>query len=282
MFACSIEEIKERPDVIICDTPVAIWRIRRYFGRHIRVVYDITEFYPSKKNVRNVSLLLKPLKYILLKLVFLWAGVAADDFIFGEYHKSRAFRFLFPWKRSLLLPYYPSLHYISPRPAHPLGDEVRLFYAGPQTAEKGFERVKQVLQKCQERLPDKHIVFQTVNGVVFEEFCKIITEQDVFLDLRDTDRENTRCLPIKLFYYMAAGRPVIYSDLKSIRIGVPEIANDSLIDPENLERAVEMICEWVAHPDVYLSQCARNRQLAENCYNWEKQSETFIQFIEQS
>ena len=100
------------------------------------------------------------------------------------------------------------------------------------------------------------------------------------MDLRDTDVENTRCLPIKLFYYLAAGRPVIYSDLKAIRKGVSEIISDSLVQSEDTETAAHLIEEMVIHPDRYKLICNRNRHLAENKYNWERISNVFVQFIE--
>ena len=80
---------------------------------------------------------------------------------------------------------------------------------------------------------------------------------------------------------MAAGRPVIYSDLKAIRKSVPEIVNHSLVQPKDEERAAEIICNLVAQPEEYQSICMRNRQLIEEKYNWDKQSQNFVQFVEQ-
>lgn len=280
-FADTISAINEQPDVVICDTPIALWRARKAYGRKTPLVYDITEWYPSKKNLRYISKWIRPLRFCILVLANLWAGWAADAFLFGEYYKARPFRLLFPWKKYLFLSYYPALHYIQSLPPRTLTDEVRLFYSGPQTAEKGYERVQRVAQRCQALLPDKHIVLNSLQGVPFETFCKEIMTQDFFLDLRDDDFENTRCLPIKLFYYMAAGRPVIYSNLKAIRKGVSEIVNDSLVRPKDEERAAEMICNLVSQPEEYQSICMRNRQLIENKYNWDKQSQNFVQFMEQ-
>ena len=275
------DTIKTDPDIIICDNPVAIRYARQRFGRHIPLIYDVTEWYPSKKNLHNVSWLLRPLKWCVLLLASLWAGCTADAFIFGEYHKARPFRFFFPRKKHLLLPYYPSLRYVNPLPPRRIDDELRLFYAGPQTEEKGFLRAQELARICEQRLPDKKVIFTAVEGLPFEEFCQQIARQDIFLDLRDNDAENTRCLPIKLFYYLAAGRPVIYSDLKAIRHGVPEIVSDSLVVPNDLQRAADIICAYAASPERYQAVCKRNRQLAEDHYNWDAQSGRFVQFVEQ-
>lgn len=279
-YASIYDNITESPDVVICDYPIAIKRARQLFCRHIPIIYDITEWYPSKKNLRYEPLWFRPLKFCILVLVNLWAGCAATAFIFGEYHKAKPFRFFFPWKRSLLLPYYPSLQYIHPTAPRKLTNEVHLFYAGPKTKEKGFERVQRVVQLCKELLTDKLIKLTAIENVAFNDFCETITKQDFFLDLRDDDIENTHCLPIKLFYYMAAGRPVIYSDLKAIRHGLPEIVEDSLVRPDDITRAAKLICQYVAHPELYEQICYRNKQLIENKYNWELQSKSFVQFIE--
>ena len=79
---------------------------------------------------------------------------------------------------------------------------------------------------------------------------------------------------------MAVGRPVIYSNLKAIRRGVPEIVDDSLIAPNDLERAVDMICNYTTNSQSYERICIRNRQLVENKYNWESLRNSFVHFIE--
>jgi len=51
----------------------------------------------------------------------------------------------------------------------------------------------------------------------YSDFTGQINETDIFLDLRKVTFENNHSLPIKLFYYAALGRPVIFSDLKAVR-----------------------------------------------------------------
>lgn len=279
-FFSSEADFTIHPDIIICDIPLAVWRARRTFGRKTPIVYDITEWYPSKKNMRNTKTFFRPIKYCLLMLANYWAGWSANAFIFGEYYKARPFKMFFPWKRHLFLPYYPSLQYIQPTDPRSLEEEIRLLYAGPRTAEKGFLRIQRVKQLCETMMPNRRIILTAINEISFEEFCKEITHHDIFLDLRDDDMENTRCLPIKLFYYMAAGRPVIYSDLKAIRRGVPEIADDSLVKPDDLEHVAAMLCELANQPSLFLAICARNRQLAEKYYNWEHLEKMFVESIE--
>lgn len=280
-FASYVSPRAPIPDRIICDTPKAIRIARKAFGRKVQIIYDVTEWYPSKKYLWNVPAWRKPLMFCAMIGASLWAGCATNAFIFGEAHKAKPFRRLFPWKKYLFLPYYPSLQYIPSSAPRPIEDEVRLFYAGPKTQEKGYFRAIEVAKKCETKMPGKKVVFTAVEGVSFEDFCREITLHDFCLDLRDNDFENTRCLPIKLFYYLAAGKPVVYSDLKAIRHGVPEIVNDSLVDPDDIERAADSIVALTSSPEKYLAICRRNRELAESTYNWESQHERFVQFVEQ-
>ena len=268
-------------DVVICDTPRAVYYARRGFGQRASIVYDITEWYPSKKNLRYTSAWLRPFKFCTLVIANLWAGIAADRFLFGEFYKAKPFRLLFPWKRHLYLPYYPSLQYLPFTAPSAFTDEVRLFYAGPQTQEKGYRRVEQLADLCRALLPDKTIRLTCLKGVPYEQFCSELSRQDICLDLRDADFENTRCLPIKLFYYMASGKAFLYSRLKAIEQGVPEV-KEWLVEPDDLSQAASMIAEWVSHPERYQAVCARNRQLAEERYNWERLEKAFVEFIEQA
>ena len=288
---------------IICDTPLAVLIAKRTNRSGAVVIYDITEWYPSKKNLRNTPALLKPFKALMLIMANIMAGILADAFIFGETEKARPFRRLFPYKKSLLLTYYPLLEYITPRPANTdIKRQLRLLYAGPLTREKGYHRVIEAITLCarchpettlmltiitnshlptdQQSLPD-NLSLNYIPEMPFLQFCSQITLYDIFLDLRDCDSENTRCLPIKLFYYMAAARPVIYSDLKAIRKAVPELATDncSLVNPNNISEINAVIHRYISETCFYKTASLRNRQLIENQYNWNKQEPTFISFI---
>ena len=107
-----------------------------------------------------------------------------------------------------------------------------------------------------------------------------MTVSDLFFDLRDRDAENQRCLSIKLFYYMAAGRPVIYSDLKAIVKGCPEIEQfGHLVNPFDTETIVDIVNGYIKDEDLYRKHCAVARQLAEHKYNWKAIEADFVRFI---
>ena len=289
---------KRSYDVIITDTPKAVLKAHLYsFNKSTKIVYDITEWYPSKKNLK-IFFLFKPIKALVLLLFNLWAGCMADAFIFGEKDKMFPFSQLFPNKKYILLPYYPDLTYLSPSEPRDISKCCSVLYAGPLTAEKGWDNVQETLAMAAKILPeirwklivisnnDLHFSISMPSAIAIEyhpympfmEFCHIIQEADVMLDLRKIDRENTRCLPIKLFYYMACGKPSIYSNLQAITKAIPDISKAVFL-VSDAKSAATILCRLVREPLSYVNMCNSALSMAHNNYNWSVIIQTFIQFI---
>lgn len=290
----SISEFQpKQADIYIVDTPKALWRIRHISAK---IVYDITEWYPSKKNLRNIRFG-KITKAIILIIANLWAGWRCSAFIFGEVDKAKPFRILFPRKRYILLPYYPDLAYIHPRPTNDITKECRILYAGALTKEKGWNRVIATMEHIAKQMPEtlfrldiitkdnlaysplhNNLSISKYDFMPFEQFCQQIVNYDLFLDLRDIDIENTRCLPIKLFYYLACGRPSIYSNLSAIEKGIPEI-NQCAKLINNHKEAVNALAAYIYNKNLYQKQCDNALYMARNKYNWDKIKQHLIQLI---
>ena len=113
----------------------------------------------------------------------------------------------------------------------------------------------------------------------FKSFIEIISYTDIFLDLRSDDLENKYCLPIKLFYYAALGRPVIISDLKAIRKEVEIEKFGLLVNPRNTESIASAISEYLNNDQIYYQHCSNARNIAENFYNWHTIEPEFIKFL---
>jgi hypothetical protein len=74
------------PDVIICDNPMAILAAHRYKNtvkQPVRIIYDVTEWYPSKKNLRSKS--------FLQKVVRAFALISLSSLFFPYYRKINIF-----------------------------------------------------------------------------------------------------------------------------------------------------------------------------------------------
>ncbi len=273
--------------------------LRRQVQCKVHILYDITEWYPSKKNLRGLNILKRFSKFLFLTAISLYSSLFVSAFIFGEHYKAKPFRFLFFWKKYIYLPYYACVPDITCYPVKDLRKECTLFYAGSLTAEKGFYNVLNVASECARQMPDTKFILQIISPnplprnitahnysllitpqLPFEEFITEIGKADIFLDLRKIDFENNRCLPIKLFYYIAAARPVIYSNLKAIRKEVPDIADfGTLINPINTITATTIVKNYINNYELYKTHCDNARKTAEQKYNWIFYEKLFVNFI---
>ena len=299
-----------KPEIIICSEPLTILAAKQYskkqFGK-IRIIYDITEWYPSKKNLIVHKKPIRWFFFIKLLLFNLWVSKFADSFIFGEYFKSRPYRILFPHKSYIHTSYYPDLKYISFCKPELQQGKLRLTYSGKISLEKGYGNFFNVLQKLTENKTDLKIeakiigwyesirdkeecenLMRSLNRSItltildrqsFKNFIELIKETDIFLDLRSDNFENHHCLPIKLFYYAALGRPVIFSDLKAIRKEVEIDKFGFIVNPTDKERIVKLIINYIEDRELYYKHCANARYLAENDYNWQTIEPQFLKFV---
>lgn len=299
-----------KPDTIICSEPLTILAARKYSekqSKKIRIIYDITEWYPSKKNLTDQIFILQWFIFFKLIIFNFWVSRLADSFIFGEWYKSRPYRLLYPRKRFIFTSYYPDLRYINYKEPCLQKGILRLSYSGKICLEKGYGNFFAVIKKLNELDKDlkinvkiigwyerkrdrdecEHLFSSLSPGITlqvydrqdFKIFNELIKESDIFLDLRSNDLENRHCLPIKLFLYAAIGKPVIFSDLKAIR---KEVAIDKfgfLINPSDTEGTARLILGYLENENLYKTHCFNARHLAETVYNWQITKPQFLEFI---
>ena len=272
-----------------------------------RIIYDITEWYPSKKNLIDNKGVSKIFKAITLTILNLFSGLQSDYFIFGEHFKSIPFRILFFWKSYIYLPYYPDLNYINYFPVSRIENVVNLTFSGIINKEKGIESVINAISLAALKCPDKQfhlriigyfptsedrLFFEEItknlqgnfsitleNFLTFPQFCKTIGNTHIFLDLRKKDFENSFCLPIKLFYYLACGRPVIYSNLSSIPKAIPDINFGLLTEPDDSERISNRIIDYINDNDLYNTHCSNALKISKEKFNWQLIENKFVNFI---
>jgi glycosyltransferase involved in cell wall biosynthesis len=298
------------PDIVICDTPTAVLSAHKYSKEYeIKIIYDVTKYYPYKSNLKNNRGLKKWVHCITAVLSNLYAGYLSNGFIFGEHYKSKIFRFLY-WKKSFMyLPYFPDLKYITTIPARNIENSIRLFYGGSLHPKRGIQQVVQSTIKAAKRKPkttfqlhlvcdisseDNKLYLNKLTSKVpsnveihhkhlqpFSTFCQYITRMDIYFDLRTISREHSRSLPIKLFYYLACGRPVIYSKLKSITRFFPDISFGHLVKPSKTNAIADIIVNYINNRDIYAKHCQNALNLSKEKYNWSKIKNDFIRFIEE-
>ncbi len=92
--------------------------------------------------------------------------------------------------------------------------------------------------------------------------------------------KQVRALPAKLFEYMAAGLPIVTSDLPQAAAIVSGSNAGLLAQPEDPDSFVSAICELAADRD-YACELGQNGQRAfVNRYSWESQTDIIQRFYE--
>lgn len=299
------------PEVIICAEPLpvlAATRYRRNNHTRVNVIYDITEWYPSNKNLSLYKPYLRWIVFVKLFIFNLFASSYVDAFIFGEWYKSRPYRLIFPFKPYAFVTYYPDLTYIRSSEPSMIREKLKLIYSGKISRDKGFGNFIKVVTglsdvhkdlkidikvigwyesekdktECEPllKITGKNISFSVTGRQNFYDYIDQIKEADIFLDLRKQDHDNHRSLPIKLFYYTALGRPVIFSDLKSIRRDVEIEKFGFLVKPDRTDTIIELISEYLQNRVLYLEHCRNALTLAEEKYNWQKINPDYLRFID--
>ncbi len=84
--------------------------------------------------------------------------------------------------------------------------------------------------------------------------------------------------PLKLFEYMAAGKPIVASDLPAIREVLSNRVNSILVPPDNPEKLAEGIRILLENPSL-CEKIAGQAFLDAQKYTWDKRAEKIIDFI---
>ncbi len=298
------------PDVVIAPEPFPLmiaWEYKRKNRKNLRILFDITEWFPSGKDLerwgRLGGLFLAPLVWFH----YLMAAFLADGFIFGENYKGRLLRKLMPRKPHVELTYYPSRGLIPAVIPSPPGNELELSYSGKLNREKGTEaflkmvgklagkekgmkirlmligfygnaKEKKYLEDILAQLPP-NVSVEKHGFLPLKEYLGRIASSHFFFDLRERTLENRYSLPIKLFYYMALGRPLFFSDLPVIRSVMEPPSFLHLVDPHDTDHLVELLRKYLQDPSRYLEECREAQELARHEYAWENIAPQLTDFI---
>ena len=296
------------PQIIICSEPLTVIAAKKYSkNKHVKIIYDITEWYPSKKNLINYSIITKGFHFCKYLLINVYAGFCSDGFIFGEYFKGKPFKFLFPKTPAILLTYYPRLNLFNPVKPALKANTLKLCYSGKISIEKGFVNLLNVIHRLLEVDKDLKIELKIVGwyyekdkieiqnkieeiqnkiDIVFykkqdlKEYINLIKDTDIFIELRSKEFENSHCLPIKLFYYLALERPVIYTNLKAIQKEVEINKFGYLVNPKDSNNIAKIITNYLNNKELYYKHCSNAKSYFRTYYNWEQIEGNFINYIE--
>ncbi|MCH7826373.1 MAG: glycosyltransferase [Bacteroidetes bacterium] len=297
------------PDIIICSETSAIipsLRFKRKVNNNCKIISDITEWYPE-----NVASKLKGFNrifsYIYLFLSNIILSNLADALIIGEKGKKKRYNLITPFKKKVIVGYYPVLEFFNYTEPSKSKIDFTLGYAGVINFRRGILSLLNVLTNLQRKYPDKNIklkiagrfeftneenIFkeklikdniQNVEIVGWTDYDKIsdnLSEMDVCFDLRELTFIYKNSLPIKLFEYLAAGKPVIYSAIKPLKENITINDFGFLVNPKNIDEIVNKTERYLLEKDLLNKHSLAARKFIEDGNNWGKESLKLISFID--
>jgi len=304
-FVNLIDSVK--PDLLICEEMLpafAAINIRKR-NKHIKVFLDITEWYPE-----NVALKLNGLKrwikYFQLLLPYIFILNKVDHLILGEITKLKRYNFLAPFKQKTIIGYYPVLKFFNYKQPDITKENIVFGYAGVITFERGIINFFNALYSLADKYPQKSFTFllfgkftyaeeemalkqiisnQNKIKIEFEDWTSydkmssVIEKMDICFDLRRRNFIYRNSLPIKIFEYMACGKPFIFSGIKPIRDELDIKQYGLLVNPDNDDEIFNAIEKYLHDPALAERHSENSRMLIEKEKNWKIESVKLIELI---
>jgi glycosyltransferase involved in cell wall biosynthesis len=297
------------PNIIICCEPLTIlpaFIFKKKYSKKCKIISDITEWYPENITSKMKGFK-KALAYIFLCCLNICLTNLADALIIGEITKKRRYDFISSFKKKVIIGYYPvlSLFEYSPPPFE--GKNLTLCYAGLVSFQRGIKtlvkvacllaerhnniniRVK-IVGKFQSPVEEKEfddialksasIKIEKSGWTEYSNISNLIKDTDICFDLREWNFIYNNSLPIKVFEYMAAGKPFMFSDIRPIRKELGEITCGFLVDPSDKEEIIKNIEAYINTPALLKQHSENGRTIIENRKNWERESDKLTSFIE--
>jgi glycosyltransferase involved in cell wall biosynthesis len=301
--------LKYRPQIIICCEPITILaasRFRKTSSPSPVIISDVTEWYPENYTIKLKGLT-KIIQYFFLWLFNIYTIQFVDGIIAGENLKLRRYKIIAPYKKKAIIGYYPVLQFFNYYPPPFNGQYLTLCYAGLINFKRGILKMVEVCTLLKQNNPSLDICLKIIgqfeNSGELSEFQRVsksitnfkvqlvdwseypvysvkLADADICLDLRVRNFVYRNSLPIKVFEYMAAGKPTIFSDIRPLHEIKQSGAFIHLVDPNDIPLIVKIIEEYLRNKDRLLIDSREARKLVEEKYNWESESLKLLHFLE--
>jgi glycosyltransferase involved in cell wall biosynthesis len=296
------------PLLIICCEPLTVYAALKYKKEKqcdIKIVYDITEYYPHQNTLNEYTGISRILKYIQLFLFNVYTSNLADYLFIGEEGKAKLYRIIAPFVKKAIVGYYPPKEYFHYSPPGYNGKQFTFCYAGSDSESNGLNRYLNLVKKASERFEDKlftaiiigpdskkiagltstladykNIRIECRPRFKYEDYSDGFKDVDLCVDLRDKNKVFNRSLPIKVFDFIASGKPFIFSNLDSFK-GFEDLCRAGLlIEPDDMDSALERISLYLDNPEKLKEDSLAAYSLFRKKYNWEVIEKEFIQIID--
>jgi glycosyltransferase involved in cell wall biosynthesis len=114
----------------------------------------------------------------------------------------------------------------------------------------------------------------------YRDISKKLADVDICFDLRKLNFVYRNSLPIKIFEYMACGRPVIFSNARVIRKELQVNRFGFLVNPEKTDQILQCISKYINDPFLLQNHSFEARWFVETYYNWQNLEKKLLDFIE--
>jgi glycosyltransferase involved in cell wall biosynthesis len=299
--------IKLNPDLIICSEMLPVFAAHRFkkINPKAKIIIDITEWFPE-----NVAFKFKCInrwiKYFQLLLPYIYILQKVDHIIIGEQSKKHRYDIIAPGKPKTIIGYYPIIRYFNFIKPDLAKEEIILGYSGVITNERGIINLLRIADKLSEKYLNKKfrllifgkftyqkeeeefhhllnkyksIEVEFADWTDYDKMSTNIERMDICFDLRKRNFIYSNSLPIKIFEYMACGKPFIYSDIKPIREEINIDDHGYLVNPENDSEVIEAIENYLNNPNLAHRHSENSRKLIEDKKNWETESKKLIDLV---
>jgi glycosyltransferase involved in cell wall biosynthesis len=295
------------PDLIICSEMLPVFAALKVKKQNpnTKIFLDITEWFPENVAFK-FTCFKRWLKYLQLLVPYIYILRKVDQLIIGEVGKRKRYDFLVRSKPKTLIGYYPVLKYFRHKAPDLSKESIVLGYAGVITYERGILNLLKAALSIAIKYPNRKIKLllfgrftyqneeddfklkisslnnletEFVGWTDYDKMSLVIERMDLCFDLRERNFIYRNSLPIKIFEYMACGKPFIYSDIKPIKEELEYKKYGYLVNPENEIEVVEAIEYYLNNPEIAIQQSLNARKLIEENKNWKNESSKLVQLI---
>jgi len=295
------------PDLIISSEMLPVFAALKFRINYpsTKIILDITEWFPENVAFKFYGLK-RWIKFFQLLVPYVFILQKVDHLIIGEVSKKKRYDFLASSKSKTLVGYYPVLKHFNYKKPDLSKKEIILGYAGVITFERGINNLLQASVSIVDKFPQKkfklllfgrftyqheeldfrqkistidNLEVEFANWTDYDKMSSVIEKMDICFDLRKRNFIYSNSLPIKIFEYMACGKPFIYSDIKPIRDEMDFKKFGCLVNPDNDSEILTAIENYLNNPELVNQHSLNARWLVEESKNWESESKKLIEMV---
>jgi len=286
---------KQDCDVYHCHEPSSLFvsAVLKVLKRK-RLIYDAHEYYPSL--IAENSLFpdfVRPLVRFLadieerIPIRFADVVITVDEILALKYRKHH--------NNVYIISNYPRLELFKPDDLN--SENGGIIYVGGLSRDRGIYQMIEVANKTNVKLicvgnftdelnkkeitdfleenPSKNVVF--AGHLSHPKVVEYINMSRLGLILHQPIPRYIHAVSIKLFEYMACGKPVVASNFPEIAKVVKEADCGILVDPTDVDEIVDAILYLLEHPEEAKRMGKNGRRAVEEKYSWDKMEEKLLE-----